>query len=104
MEYLVNHVFLPPKLPQEQEEEDTEEREDCLLQLLVAASKDYLSHMAVGPAKEKIGTVCNMLSSLEDIKSALYGISASVLEKKIVRMKDGGKPEKTTFHPCFLYE
>lgn len=93
MELLVNHVFLPPKLPQK-EESGSESMHECLVQLLRVAAKDYELNANKSLEKEKMGVVFNMLSSYLDIGDTNY---ARNLKKRFKAMKPGG------MHAIFTY-
>ena len=47
LEYIINHVVLPPKLPTEAEPSNTaEEAEQYLFRLLLTSVQDYRQHVA----------------------------------------------------------
>jgi hypothetical protein len=94
--FLINHIFLPPKLPQA-EESSTTKKDRILVKALKAAAEKYRDVEGVH-GKERMVIVGNMLSSYLAIKSSGQGaISAAILGEKIRDMKSGGNGN----HVCF---
>ncbi|KAF8545391.1 hypothetical protein BDD12DRAFT_919880 [Trichophaea hybrida] len=87
LDFLINHIFLPPKLPQA-EESSTTRKDRNLVKVLKAAAEKYRADVEEIHAKERMGIVCDMLSSILAIKSSGQGaISATILSEKICAMK-----------------
>jgi hypothetical protein len=62
-----------------------------LVKVLKAAAEKYRADVEEIHAKERMGIVCDMLSSILAIKSSGQGaISATILSEKICAMKFGG--------------
>ena len=83
--YILNHVFLPPKLPQE---DDT--KTDCdiaLCRLVYDASVDFADFLSK-PQQQQWSTVIQMLATL--LKTTQV-FDADVLAKNILRLEDGGQ-------------
>ncbi|KAA8907564.1 hypothetical protein FN846DRAFT_906594 [Sphaerosporella brunnea] len=88
MKYLIEHIFLPPQLPQD-DKGNRPVRDGRLLLLLFDASSKYYSLME-GQEKEQLYTVCKMLLSLQDIAFRNQtGLSADKLQEKMLNMKHG---------------
>ncbi|KAF8251192.1 hypothetical protein K440DRAFT_596393 [Wilcoxina mikolae CBS 423.85] len=89
LDFLINHIFLPPKLPQG-EESSIIRKDRNLVKVLKAAAEKYRANVEEIHAKERMAIVCNMLSSILAIKSSGQGaISATILSEKICAMKFG---------------
>lgn len=88
--FLINHIFLPPKLPQE-EESSTARKDRNLIKILKVAAEKYQANIEDVHGKERMAIACNMLSSFLEIKNSERGaISAAILKEKICAMKSGG--------------
>ncbi|KAL7275320.1 hypothetical protein RUND412_001745 [Rhizina undulata] len=84
LEYIINHLFLPPKLPQKADE-GVGEKEAALLTCVYNAAEAYEHHLA-GSAKKQWVSIVNMLSkakkiqhsgsfSMDRLVSAMVGMS-----------------------------
>ncbi|KDR74247.1 hypothetical protein GALMADRAFT_141321 [Galerina marginata CBS 339.88] len=89
LEYVLNHVFLPPKLSQE---DDTEEEHDIVLSRLVYSfSRDFLSFLPQ-PQQKNWSVVINMLEALVNTTVVF---DKSTVTKEILGLVDG---EVLAFH------
>ncbi|KAE8351981.1 hypothetical protein BDV28DRAFT_149490 [Aspergillus coremiiformis] len=66
IEYLVNHIFLPPKVPQE--EDYKADYEKAMLKVVVAALKVFKSHAAT----DWHSTTDSVIQMVQDLDSILY--------------------------------
>jgi len=85
--FLINHVFLPPNLPQSREGKTTTQNR-LLIQLLEDTAARYSVDEQDGRSIELINVARKMLVSLREI--GVGGIGAVTLRKKIRDMKHGG--------------
>ncbi|KAF8532888.1 hypothetical protein BDD12DRAFT_785195 [Trichophaea hybrida] len=83
---LINHVFLPPKLPQAREGTTTRQNR-FLIQLLEDTATRYSVDEKDGRSNELINVARKMLASLREI--GIGGIGEATLRKKIRDMKHG---------------
>ena len=83
--YALNHVFLPPKLPQE---DDTKaERDVALCRSVYHASLEFTDFLAP-PQQQQWSIVHQMLKTLLKTTQAL---DKDVLAKNILCLEDGGQ-------------
>lgn len=85
LEYLLNHVFLPPKLPQEDDADA--ERDAVLCRLVYNCSSNFCTYLSQHQ-QENWSTVINMLEALDKITGAF---DKGVVAKEISNLNDGGK-------------
>ena len=88
MDFLVNHIFLPPKLPQEADDPNAG-NERILIEQLKTSAEAFKEH-ADGHQKERMKVVCEMLESILYIKPNGRAIIKGSLSDKINGMKPGG--------------
>ncbi len=83
--YTLNHVFLPPELPQE---DDTEvDRDVALCHLVYLASREFTGFLSQ-PQQQQWSIVSRMLKTLLETTQVL---DKDVLVKNILCLGDGGQ-------------
>jgi hypothetical protein len=83
--YILNHVFLPPKLPQE---DDTETDSDiALCHLVYQASREFVGFLSP-PQQQQWSVVKTMLKALLKTTQVL---DKDELAESISRLKEGGE-------------
>jgi hypothetical protein len=89
LEYVVNHVFLPPKLPQDSDY-DTAVKDHALLTLVLDAAKEYQGKLA---GKVESSRWEPMMKMLEVIRKSTDrgGISSNLIADSIDGMTSGGQ-------------
>jgi hypothetical protein len=109
LDYLVNHVFLPPKLPQE-EENDHHAKELSLLEFISTAADEFhrlLQEPDCGANQSAIttwSTVHRMLRASKDLHSS-ETLDADLTLKALLGMKVDGTsipvhPNSRALHIC----
>jgi hypothetical protein len=102
MEYLINNIFLPPKLPQKKTTK-TLKKERCLLVLLERAAGKYVEVVDDQVVLGQIKTVHGMLSALRECKYADTGsLEGKTFGRKVRDMNDGGNNPLFSTHYLFL--
>jgi hypothetical protein len=90
MEYLIDNIFLPPKLPQKKPAQTLKE-ERCLLVLLERAAGRYIEVDGNQAILRQIKTVHGMLSALRECKYAgTASLDGKTFGTKVREMNDGG--------------
>jgi hypothetical protein len=90
MEYLINNIFLPPKLPKKNPPQTLEE-ERCLLGLLERAAASYIEVEDDQAILGQIKTVHDMISALQECKfSGTGSLEGKTFGRKVREMSDGG--------------
>ena len=86
-EYIVNHVFLPPELPQD---DDSDPKKDtALITVMLAAMKSFLDFCP--PQEHHIWKAhVQMLEAMLDIQDQAGGLLALKLQRRIRDLNDGG--------------
>ena len=84
--YILNHVFLPPKLPQE---DDTNTDHDIALCHLVYDASLGFTDFVSKRQQQKWSIVSQMLQTL--LKTRLDVLDKRVLSKEILALREGGQ-------------
>lgn len=100
LEYLINHVFLPPKTPQE-DDINIEQEHNVISSLLLSVR--MFSKVYQATESKKFSRVVRMLERLLRMKPGLEDINKAYAVKKVIEeLKDGGMLiSLTLFLPCF---
>lgn len=85
--YALNHVFLPPKLPQEEDHEP--DREVALCRFAYDASQEFLRVLPLQDQQRKWLTVVQMLKNLLESTSTQV-LDRDVLIADILHLENGG--------------
>ena len=85
--YVVNHVFLPPKLPQKDDKDTNTDRDIVLCRLVSSASREFATFLPQ-PQQKRWSIVTEMLKNLLDSTGPL---DKDVLVTKISHLGDGGQ-------------
>jgi len=83
--YALNHVFLPPKLPQE--EDHGPDRDVALCRFIYEACQEFLEVLPSQDQQRKWSTVVQMLKNLLESTQVL---NRDVLIADILRLENGG--------------
>ena len=87
LNYIINHVFLPPHLPQE--DDSGVEESNSLIEMVLAASKLLQDHSSEREHSEWIPCIkmiCNML----ELKDKSGNLIAKKVKIALMNMLDGG--------------
>jgi len=88
LEFLINHVFLPPKTPQ-QDDTSTEEEHNLISSLLETTKK--FSQECSAAESRQLESVARMLQQLVKVRPGLHNSTKQDIMKKIIQdLKDGG--------------
>ena len=85
--YIINHVFLPPKLPQK---DDSDVAKDELLLKKLLAALESLKHHIPDTEHSKWNPCIKMVYVMLTLRSHSGGLVADRLEKALREMLDGG--------------
>jgi hypothetical protein len=85
--YVLNHVFLPPKLPQKDDNDTDTDRDVVLCHLVSSASREFATFLPQ-PQQKKWSIVTEMLKNLLESTGLL---DIDVLVTKIAHLEDGGQ-------------
>lgn len=91
LEFLINHIVLPPKLPQA-EEQDRRQKEGVLLQILSETVNEFTLLVEENEDAHIIKTwrfMKRMFSSMKELHSSRI-LDKYVLEKKLNNLQIGG--------------
>lgn len=88
LKFIINHVFLPPKLPQAMEEH-TETKNSALLKLLQRVAETYHRN-TTGSEKLQWNPIIQMLTTLCSLENG-SSLPAQSFRDAVVRMRTGGK-------------
>ena len=90
LNYIINHVFLPPKLPQKDDGDAT--KSVALIEEVLAALKLFQAH--VSEQEKSIWTSClKMVGNMIHLRDHSGGLVAEEVETMLREMMDGGKNE-----------
>lgn len=89
-EFLINHVILPAKLPQQEENTDIERSGEQLLLHLLSKTLDLFLTKSSPEAREKWRPVCYALRGLWDMTNGSLD-SKAAMEKDLKNLKPGGQ-------------
>jgi len=85
--FIINHVFLPPKLPQKSEV-DAGEHHSALLRLCVRAAEEY-QHLVSWEIQEVWEPAVRMLMNFSRLDNP-NALDAAAFKKTVLGMKPGG--------------
>lgn len=88
LEYLINHVFLPPKRPQK--DDSRFEADVHLIEELLAALKEFQAHL-LEQQRAEWGPCIKMLSNMLELRDHFGGLVPQKLERKLRGVIDGGR-------------
>jgi hypothetical protein len=95
LEYQINHVFLPPKLPQEDDMDIRQE--NLLVSSLLESTRDFSRECSPSESLH-LGRVIGMLEQLLKMKPGLdSSTKESVMQEAIEELSEGGR--LLFFHP-----
>lgn len=94
IDYQIRHVFLPPKLPQKDDEDV--EKETCLIEAVLAALILFQEHISGEQQQEEErlewSACIKMVENMLELRNRYGGgLEADKLEEKLRGMIDGGK-------------
>lgn len=85
---LIDHLFLPPKLPQAAPGEERESRINTLMcQTILDSAESYMSSLSTEDQRQWF-TVTNMLRQL--LRTSQVPMSNATLQKDLSQMKENG--------------
>ena len=87
LDYIINHVFLPPKLPQKDDSDVT--KASSLVEELLAALESFQAHV---PEQERLEWVhcIKMVRNMLQIRDHFGGLLAKDVETALREMVNGG--------------
>jgi len=85
--FIINHVFLPPKLPQ-RSEVDAGEHNSALLRLCIRAAEDYQRYVS-WEVQEVWEPALKMLVNFSRLENS-NALDAGTFKKTVLDMKPGG--------------
>ena len=85
--YIINHIFLPPKLPQK--DDSNAAKNASLLVEVLAALESLRAHVSTQERSEWMRCI-KMVSNMLDLRDPLGGLAAKKLETTLKEMIDGG--------------
>lgn len=88
-EFLINHVILPAKLPQQEEKTDIERSGEQLLLQLLSETLDLFLTKSSSEARENWKPVCYALRGLWDMTNGSLD-SKAAMEKNLKNLKPSG--------------
>ncbi len=104
IEYIIRHVFLPPKLPQKDDEDV--EKDTCLIEAVLAALISFRDKYAISEQQEERfvewSACVKMLDNMLELRNQggeELKLEADKLEEKLRGMIDGGKVETKILNP-----
>lgn len=93
MNYIIDHVFLPPKLPQK---DDSDARKSAsLIDELLAALRSLQLHISEQERSEWIPCI-KMVGNMLELRDHLGGLVAENVQTSLKKMMDRGM-DKTSF-------
>ena len=92
LDFIVNHVFLPPKLPQKDDSDAT--KSTSLIEELLTALRLFQAHVPKQERSEWIPCI-KMVSSMLELRNPFGGLVTEKAESALRTMMDGGKIEST---------
>ena len=99
LQFLINHVFLPPKLPQSGDDLEKEPFLDrVLLSALLPAIAEYEQHVSEGSDKLILPRVSNMISTTSDIQGSSF-LDGAILREKLQQSNAGGMYHRQLIKP-----
>lgn len=98
LEFIINHVFLPPKLP-DKADENSQEKDSALLGFIKDSAEAYQKQLE-GPYP-KWESCIKMLSSMAELQSS-YSLPKAILIDAIGKMCAGGNNSlHSVIRACF---
>ena len=87
LNYIINHVFLPPKLPQKDDSDAT--KDSYLVEELLTALKSFQTHV---PEQERLEWIpcIKMVRNMLQIRDHVGGLVAKEVKATLRGMVDGG--------------
>lgn len=92
LNFIINHVFLPPKLPQKDDSDDT--KSASFIEELRAALRSLQAHIPEQERSEWIPCI-KMIGNMLELRDHFGGLVAERVETTLRRMIDGGTNEST---------
>ena len=86
MDYIVNHVFLPPKLPQQDDSDDANEHALCLI--IYQAAQDY-TRVLSAEQQTRWAPILKMLERI-DVSHESSLLSKDIISEYVANMECGG--------------
>ena len=87
LQYIFNHVFLPPRLPETNDNDDDHKHELVLCKLITECAQKYRQCLH-GDSRKEWSHIVRMLLNLQNLTS---GLSETELKRSITGMRRGGK-------------
>ena len=87
LNYIINHVFLPPKLPQK--DDSNTAKGSSLLEEVLTALKSFQAHIPEQERSEWIPCI-KMVRKMLQIRDHFGGLVAKEVETTLMEMADGG--------------
>lgn len=91
--YLINHIFLPPKLPGEDDYEPKHEK--SLLELLSEALSAYKSHIPVDQ-DDAVNSIASMIDRTKDVHDYHGHVNSSKLKSRLHELCEQGESLSTS--------
>ena len=85
--YVINHVFLPPKLPQEDDSDDT--KTITFIEQILAALRSFQAHVPEQERPEWIACV-KMVGNTLELRDHFGGLDVEKLQRTLRKMISGG--------------
>lgn len=87
LNYIINHVFLPPKLPQKNDSDDA--KSASLIEELLAALRSFQTHI---PEQERLEWIpcIKMVNNMLELRDHLGGLVPEKVQLTLRKMIGGG--------------
>ena len=88
LNYVINHVFFPPKLPQKDDSDDT--KSVALIGQVLAALRSFQAHIPEKERPEWIACI-KMVSNMLELRDHVGGLAVEKLQTTLRKMISGGR-------------
>lgn len=92
LNYIINHAFLPPKLPQKNDNDIT--KSAALIEKVLAALRSFQAHIPEQERSEWTSCI-EMVGNMLELRGHFGGLVPEQVETKLGKMVDGGMNEPT---------
>ena len=87
LDYIINHVFFPPKLPQKDDSDDT--KSAALIGQVLAALRSFQAYIPEQELPECIACI-KMVGRMLELRDQVGGLMAEKLQETLRKMISGG--------------
>jgi len=88
LDFIIDHVFLPPRLPQNDDSGST--KSESLITEVLAAIRSFQAHLPEQERSEWISSI-KMVATMLELRGHLGGLVATEVQTTLKRMMDGGR-------------